>query len=109
MYMDLKLITHNVNGLRDFKAREKYFCFLSKLKKDIILLQETHSTDKNESLWRNQLRADIVFSHGISSSRGVCIIFRKTNHMELTETVKDYNGRFLLVKMEVYGEKNYDM
>ena len=96
-------------GLGTLKSGKNIFAFFSKSKNDTILLQETHSTDKNESLWRNQLRADIVFSHGISSSRGVCIIFRKTNHMELTETVKDYNGRFLLVKMEVYGEKNYDM
>ena len=40
-------MTHNVNGLGDFKTRKRYFNFLLKLKKDIILLQETHSIEKD--------------------------------------------------------------
>ena len=69
--MDLKLMSHNVNGIGDFKIRKRYFNFLIKLKRDIILLQETHSTEKTETQWKNQLRSEIVFSHGSSSSRGV--------------------------------------
>ena len=55
-------MTHNVNGLGDFKTRKRYFNFLLKLKKDIILLQETHSIENDEIIWRNQTRANIIFS-----------------------------------------------
>ena len=37
--MDLKLMTHNVNGLGDFKARKRYFNYMLKQNKDIILLK----------------------------------------------------------------------
>ena len=94
-------MTHNVNGLGDFKARKRYFNYMLKQNKDIILLQETHSTDKEESLWRNQVRCDIIFSHGTSKSRGVCIILRKTPDIKLLDSVKDTTGRFLLVKVEI--------
>ena len=57
-------MTHNVNGLGDYKARKRYFNFMLKQKKDIILLQETHSTEKDESVWRNGVRSDIVFVMG---------------------------------------------
>ena len=94
-------MTHNVNGLGDFKARKRYFNFMLKQKKDIILLQETHSTEKDESVWRNGVRSEIIFSHGTSMSRGVCIILRKTPDIKLLDSIKDAKGRFLLVKVEV--------
>lgn len=94
-------MTHNVNGLGDFKARKRYFNYMLKQNKDIILLQETHSVEKEESLWRNQVRYDIIFSHGTSKSRGVCIILRKTPDFKLLDSIKDIMGRFLLVKVEI--------
>ena len=102
--MDVKLMTHNVNGIGDFKTRKRYFNFLSKLKKDIILLQETHSTEKDEPWWRNQIRSDIIFSHGTSISRGVCIILRRSSDIKLLDSVKDKVGRFICIKVEVHKE-----
>ena len=95
-------MTHNVNGLGDFKTRKRYFNFLLKLKKDIILLQETHSIEKDEIIWRNQTRANIILNHGTSSSRGVCIIMRKSPDLKLIDSVKDNTGRLLLLKVEVF-------
>ena len=94
-------MTHKINGFGDFKARKRYFDFMLKEKKDIILLQETHSTEKDESVWRNEVRSEIIFSHGTSMSRGVCIILRKTPDIKLLDSVKDAKGRFFLVKVEV--------
>ena len=101
--MDLKLITHNVNGLGEFKARKRYFSYMLRLNKDIVLLQETHSNEKDEALWRNQVRCNIIFSHGTTKSRGVCTILRKTPDIKLIDTVRDTIGRFLLVKVEIKG------
>ena len=91
-------MTHNVNGLGDFRARQRNFNFILKQKKDIIFWQETHSTEKDESIWRNEVRSEIIFSHGTSMSRGVCIILRKTPDIKLLDSVKDPKGRFYWLK-----------
>ena len=44
--------------------------------KSVILLQETHSTQKVENLWCYQWHGDMIFSHGTSGSRGICVAFR---------------------------------
>ena len=54
----------------------KIFNYLTKHSspKSIIFLQETHSTEKAESVWTNQWgcgRGSILFSHGTSGSKGV--------------------------------------
>ena len=41
-----------------------------------ICMQETHSTEKSQKVFRAQWRGDMIFSHGTSSARGVCIAFR---------------------------------
>jgi exonuclease III len=43
---------------------------------DVCLLQETHSTDRDEATWRNEWGGDILYSHGGHDSRGVMIIIK---------------------------------
>ena len=49
-------MTCNVRGLGDFKTRKRYFSFLLELQKDIILVKEMHTTEKEEIWWRNQIQ-----------------------------------------------------
>ena len=50
----LKVCSFNAKGLGEIKKRRKTFNFLKQLSYDVILLQETHSTLEEESLWKKQ-------------------------------------------------------
>ena len=62
---------------------------------DILCLQETHSSVKEESFWRNLWGGRIIFSHGESNVRGVCICFKKDVFFNITNIKRDMNGRFI--------------
>lgn len=40
-------------------------------------MQETHSTIDNELKWKSEWGGDTYFSHGLSNSREVMILFKK--------------------------------
>ena len=75
---DFEVVSYNVNGLGDDWKRRKIFNYMKKHTsgKVIVFLQETHSVQKVEKLFEYQWRGKVLFSHGTSSSRGVCICFR---------------------------------
>ena len=75
---DFEVVSHNVNGLGDDQKRRKIFNYTKKrtFGKAVVLLQETHSVQKVEKLFENQWRGKVLFSHGTSSRRGVCICFK---------------------------------
>ena len=50
----LKIISLNVRGLADQTKHYNLFHYLHKCQADIILLQETHSTPADESLWSTE-------------------------------------------------------
>ena len=76
--VDFEVVLHNVNGIGDDRKRRKILNFMKKhtSSKALVCLQETHSTPKNKKLFEYQWRGKVLFSHGTSSSKGVCICFR---------------------------------
>ena len=94
----LKLCTFNVNGLRQKDKRLSIFKRLYNLK-SIILLQETHSTENVEQMWRDDWKGDIEFCHGTSSSCGVAILTPQGLDIHVQKIDEDTNGRMLIVKI----------
>ena len=72
--MSLLFRSLNTRGLKDNKKRREVFRWLKKFHDGIIFLQETHSSEKQEHLWKNEWGSDIIFSHGTSAARGVAIL-----------------------------------
>ena len=62
-------------------------------KSDILCLQETHSDKSIENLWRNEWGGRILFSHGKSNARGVCILFNKNFYCNINNISYDFDGR----------------
>jgi exonuclease III len=77
MVEKLKIRSLNVNGIQCQKKRDLVFNELTKYSNDIILLQETHSSALDERNYKNKWGTNTYFSHGTTSSRGVCIIIPK--------------------------------
>ena len=68
---DCKILSYNVKGLQNREKRIKIFNFCKeKGKNGIVMLQETHSSVKDEVKWENDWGADVFFNHGTSNSRG---------------------------------------
>lgn len=64
------------------------------------MLQETHSTANEEKIWLTEWGSGGAFSHGLSNSRGVCILFNRGSDFKVTRTIKDDDGRLLIIQME---------
>jgi exonuclease III len=101
----LGLLSLNTNGLGESKKRVTVFEWLKKFHKansKIIFLQETHSTEKMEDLWKDQWgNGKLIFSHGTSGSTGVAIILPSSINYELIETIRSQNGRYLALHIKI--------
>lgn len=72
--MMLSLLTFNVNGLHDDGKWHKVWQFLKSQSTDVICLQETHLTAKQEYAFCLYAQGyTLLFSHGTSRSAGVLI------------------------------------
>lgn len=87
----LKFHSLNVNGLRSPTKRRAIFKYLRKSESDIIFLQETHSTSSDQKIWSSEWGGRIIYSHGLSNSKGVC-------------NTEDSDGRFLVVQLQHQSE-----
>ena len=54
-----------------------------------------------EKIWKSEWGGKIVFSHGLSNSRGVCILFRPEFSFKIHDIKRDNEGRLLCIDLEV--------
>ena len=67
---------------------------------DIICLQETHFQENQEVVIKNEWGYDIIFSHGLNNTRGVCILFNNKCDFRITKKAKDQEGRMIACEHE---------
>ena len=102
----IKIGSFNVRGIHNQEKRLKIFKYLKETNFGAVLLQETHSTIKDESLWQTQWGGKIVFSHGTSQSKGVTTLFKnKVNFKVNYPGNQDKHGRLVSVEIIVEGKK----
>ena len=46
----------------------------------------------------------MLYSHGTSSSKGVCICYRYDLNYNISDFISDKNGRYIIVRMEIQGK-----
>ena len=100
----LKIITCNVRGMADIMKRRQIFWYFQRQNVDITMLQETHSTISKETFWKSESGKDIIFDHGTSQARGVCIMYNKNLKAQVIKIEKSNNGRYLIVQL-ILGQK----
>lgn len=94
-----KIISLNANGMRIAPKRRALFKKFNTTDADFIFLQETHSTVSDERIWLSEWAGSGVFAHGKSNSCGVAILFKRGTHPTISNTLKDPNGRFLILQV----------
>ena len=106
MKSEIEIASVNVRGLRAQDKRQKIFNWFQKHQgANIFLLQETHSILSDELEWKEEWEGDIIFNHGESNSRGVCILFKKDCGYELHSVNKDTEGRYIILDLDLYEQR----
>ena len=102
MNNNIQILSQNVRGLGDQFKRRKVFYWLHKSNAGIIFLQETHSSPECEKQWKAEWGgSNMIFAHGQTNARGVCIIIKNNVSIEIHNTIADENGRFLIVDVTI--------
>ena len=64
----------------------------------MVFLQETHSDESSESIWKSQWRAKIEFSHGVNDARDTLTCFREGLEHKILNKHNNKDGRFAIIK-----------
>lgn len=92
----LTLMSLNVRGIRDSVKRKAVFLFCKRSEADLILLQETHSSESDIKFWKGQWGNGIYCSHGTNHSAGVSIFLHRFRG-DILEVVSSDDGRWLTI------------
>ena len=91
----------NTQSCADSLKRFKLFQYLKKIiRSDIYLLQDTHTVENVESLWRILWRGQIIFSHKSSSEAGLAILVHPRSNITFLSHCIIIPGRILYAKIQ---------
>ena len=93
----------NTRGLANEEKRRSIFGYC-RARADIIALQETHSTQELCKIWSAEWGGKIIFSHGRSDARGVCVLISPSLNCKYFTKYIDENGRLLIVEIKLEGD-----
>jgi exonuclease III len=97
----LKIRSLNVNGIQCKRKRDLVFHELSKYNNEIIFLQETHTSALDERHYNKKWGTNVFFSHGSTSSRGICTIIPKNMNITTKLLFSDLEGRLLILQITI--------
>ena len=102
----LKIITHNVRGLKIKNKRIKLFEYLKNCisANGFVFLQETHCSLNDEKKWEDDFKGQLLFSHGKTNSCSVAIGYIGKKSISLINQTKDMNGWLLILEVEIDNE-----
>ena len=100
--MSVKIISLNVNGIRNSQKRNAIFSWLNDNNADIVFLQETHcNSEQDKTQWSSEWGGKCIWSTSSSSSCGVAILFKPKIDVILSNSEIDIHGRYIIVDCKV--------
>ena len=101
--LNVNLLTNNVKGLQSSKKRVKMFEYFKNkiVHRDILFLQEKHSSIDTEKQWNDEFKGQLYFSHGKTISCSVLIAFYANINAVVKNQFNDDNGRILILEMTI--------
>ncbi len=97
----LNLLSRNVRGLNSPVKRGKVYAHLKKLGAEIVFLQETHIKTTTKFSIKAPWMSQVYQSNLSNKARGVAIIIKKYVPFIHKQTIKDVNGRYLVMCGEI--------
>ena len=101
--LNVNFLTNNVKGLQSSKKRVKMFEYFKNkiVHRDILFLQEKHSSIDTEKQWNDEFKGQLYFSHGKTISCSVLIAFYANINAVVKNQFNDDNGRILILEMTI--------
>ena len=101
---EVELLALNCRGLRSDENKRN--CIFSWLKGQtspdaFLFLSETHSSPDIETKWEDEIGRKIIFSHGKTNSKGVCLIVPDSLKSSIIKFYSDSEGRFIIVDISL--------
>ena len=101
----LEIASLNVRGLQDNNKRKRIFQTFHNSKLDVILLQETHSTDEDVILWKKDWTGRGFFSSLKSTKSGVAKLCKESKNFKVELENSNKAGRIVSVTVETQKHK----
>ncbi len=96
----MNILSFNVNGIGQ-KTKRLYIFQKIKQLDSIAFLQETHSDISIEKTRKTEWQGEILFSHGTTNSKGVCIYIPPYLDYNIEEQFTDGTGRIIVAKIKI--------
>lgn len=100
-----KIFSLNVNGLRDNVKRKRLKTLLHSISPEVVLLQETHIKQSNNTILKDRAFPLQWHSNRTSKARGTAILMHRSVQFQEEAVLRDREGRFIAVKGILHGEK----
>lgn len=104
------MLTWNVGGrgVNGAIKRTRVLAHIKDLKADVIFIQETHLRNISQKQLINQPWIGSVFhSQFDNKTRGAAILIKKNVPFNMSETIVDNNGRYIIVVGTLYQKQLY--
>lgn len=101
----IKFISWNVNGLRAHIKRYKVLNYLKQKKADVMMLQETHLTERETFRIKDRWIGHTVHNTYNQKQRGVSILFSKHLKVQIQKEYKDEEGRIIIILVDILNQK----
>lgn len=102
-HRSLRIASHNTQGLNSQSKRRKAFQSYHARGLDVVLLQETHFPTSYTPSFLHRNFPTFYLANTDSQKRGVAILLAKRIPFILSHTVKDPDGRYILIKGLIEG------
>lgn len=100
----LKVVSQNVKGLNIPEKRSQILNMMSKLKADVIFLQETHfRTDNTPKLASHKYPISFHATNPLTKTKGVSILLSKNLPWQLIDSLIDPEGRYVFLKGTIHN------
>ena len=98
---NLCILSANVRGLRQVLKRTDLFDYFKSKKADILCLQETHLVTEDINTLIKDWNITYYLSGNSTNSRGVAILINNTFEHSIKNVIKDQEGRYLLIDIDI--------
>ena len=89
----------NVHGLGNRIKRHAIFNYFKDYQLDVILVQETHGTEKSLPIWQSEWGRKIYAAQGTSSVRGAAILLNPKSQITVKKSHVGLDGRVVVCQL----------
>ena len=94
-----RILSVNARGVADPLKRRALFNH-HRCNADILILQETHSSEKTEEIWTNEWGGTAYYSHGTTAARGIAVFVVRNPQFKILNVDRDKDGRTIIFDIE---------